>query len=127
MVLHESYRDELDKMRSNQFVRKLYSARILHNKPILGQKSELRFFIIPLINSEVFEWHRLDRVQRQFGFCQCVSQSCNRGMELHRIDQCGRVVALGGPTRPLNYVVGSAATFTTLESTSLLLDVYPVV
>ena len=44
----------------------------------------------PLICFETVEWHRLERVLRQFGLHQEIPTSCSYEQHLHRVDARGR-------------------------------------
>ena len=46
--------------------------------------------ISPLICFHIVEWHRPDRVMRQFGFRQGISQPCDNDSNLHECDLRGR-------------------------------------
>ncbi|KAL6339402.1 hypothetical protein AAG906_032934 [Vitis piasezkii] len=46
--------------------------------------------ISPLICFHIIEWHRPDRVLRQFGFCQGIPQPCDNESSLHKCDLRGR-------------------------------------
>lgn len=59
----------------------------MRDNPLLGQESDLRYAVVPLIHSKVVEWHRLDRVLRQFGLFQNVPQHFDTGVALHFIDR----------------------------------------
>ena len=44
----------------------------------------------PLICFETVEWHRLERVLRQFGLHQEIPPACSYEQQLHRVDARGR-------------------------------------
>lgn len=58
------YRDELDRMSSEQFVWQPYFNSVIQDYPQALEESRLWRAVIPMINFEVVEWHRLDRVIR---------------------------------------------------------------
>lgn len=78
------YRDELHIMQGDQFMWQPYFTRILHDNPILGQESDMWFHgsIDKLLSGRMAT---PDRVLRQFGYHQYVSQLCNTGIGLHGI------------------------------------------
>lgn len=98
------FRDELDRMQTDQFVWQPYSARILCANPMLLQDSEVWFSVVPLICSEVVEWHRPDRVLQQFGLRQHVPQLCDTGVALHGIDRRGRTAATDWALRHTTWI-----------------------
>lgn len=54
------YRDELDRMSFAQFVWGPYSNRVLQDYPQALEESQPWRAVIPMINFEVVDWHRLD-------------------------------------------------------------------
>ena len=52
--------------------------------------SDLWLTISPLICFHIVEWHRPDRVLRQFGLVQHIPEQCDTELGLHRYDLRGR-------------------------------------
>lgn len=57
-------RKKLDRMSTEQFVWQPYSSRIMQDYSQTTEESRLWRDMIPLLNFEEVEWHRLDRVMR---------------------------------------------------------------
>lgn len=98
------YRDELDRMGPDHFVWRPYSQRVLRDYPNAIHESDLWRAVSPLIYFEVVEWHRPDRVLRQFALRQQIPQECDTSAALHRYDRRGRSVSTDWTVRHAAFV-----------------------
>ncbi|XP_057971910.1 uncharacterized protein LOC131160335 isoform X2 [Malania oleifera] len=92
------YRYQLDRQRADQMIWEPYTNDMLQTLPpfcLAGR--EVWRAVVPLICFHIVEWHRPDRVMRQFGLHQPIPDPCDtrrdpRGVvsDLHDIDLRGR-------------------------------------
>ena len=85
----KAYRERLDIQNEDDVVWQLY-LDVIESLPLYctnGQASWMS--LCPLICFHIVEWHRPDRVMRQFGMTQVVPAHCEFDSELHRVDLRG--------------------------------------
>lgn len=81
------YRYTFDRLTLNEMVWIPYTPEIMSTLPtycLNGQ--DIWLTISPLICFHIIEWHRPDRVLRQFKFRQCVPPDCDTDKQLHQLD-----------------------------------------
>lgn len=85
------YRDQLDQQIDDQMIWQPYTPERLALLPDICLKDQdVWQTIAPLICFDVIEWHRPDRVLRQYGLHQGIPVSCDTEAKLHAIDKRGR-------------------------------------
>nr|POF27679.1 serine/threonine-protein phosphatase 7 long form like [Quercus suber] len=85
------YRDQLDQQTDDQMIWQPYTTERLALLPDVCVKDQHVWqTIAPLICFDVVEWHRPDRVLRQFGLHQGIPKPCDTEVKLHSIDRRGR-------------------------------------
>ncbi|KAI4296149.1 hypothetical protein L6164_036131 [Bauhinia variegata] len=85
------YRDQLDQQTDDQMIWQPYTPDLLALLPdICLRDQHVWRTIAPLICFDVIEWHRPDRVLRQFGLHQEIPMECDTEAKLHAIDKRGR-------------------------------------
>lgn len=89
-VLH-SYRYHLDRQTPNQVIWQPYTPDVIGELPeYCFSGRDIWRTVSPLICFYIVEWHRPDRVLRQFGLRQGIPVACNTRPDLHSIDLRGR-------------------------------------
>ncbi|KAL0013037.1 hypothetical protein SO802_000106 [Lithocarpus litseifolius] len=84
-------RDQLDQQTDDQMIWQPYTTVRLALLPDVCVKDQHVWqTIAPLICFDVVEWHRPDRVLRQFGLHQGIPKPCDTEVKLHSIDRRGR-------------------------------------
>ncbi|XP_010524593.1 PREDICTED: serine/threonine-protein phosphatase 7 long form homolog [Tarenaya hassleriana] len=85
------YRDQFDQQKDDQVIWKPYTPDLLAKLPLLCLSGQnIWRTVAPLICFDVVEWHRPDRVLRQFGLCQTIPAPCDNEKTLHAIDKRGK-------------------------------------
>ncbi|XP_010500321.1 PREDICTED: serine/threonine-protein phosphatase 7 long form homolog [Camelina sativa] len=85
------YRDQFDQQKDEQVIWQPYTPDLLAKIPLIcisGQN--IWRTVAPLICFDVVEWHRPDRVLRQFGLHQTIPAPCDNEKALHSIDKRGK-------------------------------------
>ncbi|RVW34266.1 Serine/threonine-protein phosphatase 7 long form-like [Vitis vinifera] len=86
-----TYRDEFDRQRSDQVLWQPYTDDILALLPdICLADQDIWRTMSPLIFFDIVEWHRPERVLRQFGLIQGIPSTPPIDSDLHSIDRRGR-------------------------------------
>lgn len=87
------YRDQLDQQKDEQVIWQPYTQDLLAKLPLICLSGQnIWRTVAPLICFDVVEWHRPDRVLRQFGLHQTVPAPCDNEKALHSIDKRGKSV-----------------------------------
>ncbi|RVW27261.1 Serine/threonine-protein phosphatase 7 long form-like [Vitis vinifera] len=85
------YRDQLDAQTQDQVLWEPYTADLIAHLPAICQADEeIWRTMSPLICFDIIEWHRPERVLRQFHMQQGIPPPCLIDMELHLVDRRGR-------------------------------------
>uniref|UniRef100_A0A1J3EXQ7 Serine/threonine-protein phosphatase 7 long form-like protein n=1 Tax=Noccaea caerulescens TaxID=107243 RepID=A0A1J3EXQ7_NOCCA len=85
------YRDQFDQQKDEQVIWQPYTPDLLAKLPIICLSGQnIWRTVAPLICFDVVEWHRPDRVLRQFGLHQAVPSPCDNEKALHAIDKRGK-------------------------------------
>ncbi|RVX23743.1 Serine/threonine-protein phosphatase 7 long form-like [Vitis vinifera] len=85
------YRDQLDAQTQDQVLWEPYTADLIAHLPAICQADEeIWRTMSPLICFDIIEWHRPERVLRQFRMQQGIPPPCLIDMELHLVDRRGR-------------------------------------
>nr|CAN62346.1 hypothetical protein VITISV_006921 [Vitis vinifera] len=81
------YRDQLDAQTHDQ----PYMGDLVAHLPVISlADQEIWRTMSPLIFFDIVEWHRPERVLRQFGLQQGIPPSCSIEQDLHSVDRRGR-------------------------------------
>ncbi|XP_022560474.2 serine/threonine-protein phosphatase 7 long form homolog isoform X3 [Brassica napus] len=87
------YRDQFDQQKDEQVIWQPYTQDLLAKLPLICLSGQnIWRTVAPLICFDVVEWHRPDRVLRQFGLHQTVPAPCDNEKALHSIDKRGKSV-----------------------------------
>ncbi|CAH8362790.1 unnamed protein product [Eruca vesicaria subsp. sativa] len=87
------YRDQFDQQKDEQVTWQPYTQDLLAKLPLICLSGQNVWrTVAPLICFDVVEWHRPDRVLRQFGLHQTVPAPCDNEKALHSIDKRGKSV-----------------------------------
>ncbi|CAA0277808.1 unnamed protein product [Arabidopsis thaliana] len=85
------YRDQFDQQKDEQVIWQPYTPDLLAKIPLICVSGEnIWRTVAPLICFDVVEWHRPDRVLRQFGLHQTIPAPCDNEKALHAIDKRGK-------------------------------------
>ncbi|CAA7014182.1 unnamed protein product [Microthlaspi erraticum] len=85
------YRDQFDQQKDEQVIWQPYTPDLLGKLPLICLSGQnIWRTVAPLICFDVVEWHRPDRVLRQFGLHQAVPSPCDNEKALHAIDKRGK-------------------------------------
>ncbi|KAL5555078.1 hypothetical protein UlMin_037314 [Ulmus minor] len=85
------YRDQLDQQTNNQMIWQPYTPERLASLPDTCVRDQHVWrTMAPLVCFDIVEWHRPDRVLRQFGLHQGIPTQCDTEVKLHAIDRRGR-------------------------------------
>ncbi|RVX06235.1 Serine/threonine-protein phosphatase 7 long form-like [Vitis vinifera] len=85
------YRDQLDAQTHDQVLWEPYMGDLVaHLLAISLADQEIWWMMSPLICFDIVEWHRPERVLRQFGLQQGIPPSCSIELDLHSVDRQGR-------------------------------------
>ncbi|RVX07230.1 Serine/threonine-protein phosphatase 7 long form-like [Vitis vinifera] len=85
------YRDQLDAQTHDQVLWESYMGDLVaHLLAISLADQEIWRTMSPLICFDIVEWHRPERVLRQFGLQQGIPLSCSIEQHLHSVDRRGR-------------------------------------
>ncbi|KAG7594433.1 Serine/threonine-specific protein phosphatase/bis(5-nucleosyl)-tetraphosphatase [Arabidopsis thaliana x Arabidopsis arenosa] len=85
------YRDQFDQQKDEQVIWQPYTPHLLAKLPLICLSGQnIWRTIAPLICFDVVEWHRPDRVLRQFGLHQTIPAPCDNEKALHAIDKRGK-------------------------------------
>ncbi|KAJ7967944.1 serine/threonine-protein phosphatase 7 long form-like [Quillaja saponaria] len=85
------YRDQLDQQTDDQMIWQPYTPERVASLPdVCLRDQHVWRTIAPLICYDAIEWHRPDRVLRQFGLRQGIPMDCDTEVKLHAIDRRGR-------------------------------------
>ncbi|KAL0797070.1 hypothetical protein Bca101_068447 [Brassica carinata] len=87
------YRDQFDQQKDEQVIWQPYTQDLLAKLPLICLSGQnIWRTVAPLICFDVVEWHRPERVLRQFGLHQTVPAPCDNEKALHSIDKRGKSV-----------------------------------
>ncbi|KAL6336065.1 hypothetical protein AAG906_010334 [Vitis piasezkii] len=87
MHVLSQYRYLLDRLMPEQIIWEPYTDDVISALPdYCTIASDLWLTISPLICFHIVEWHRPDRVLRQFGLVQHIPEQCDTELGLHRYD-----------------------------------------
>ncbi|XP_031266373.1 serine/threonine-protein phosphatase 7 long form homolog isoform X2 [Pistacia vera] len=85
------YRDQLDQQTYDQMIWQPYMSELLVSPAdVCVRDQHVWRTIAPLICFDIVEWHRPDRVLRQFGLKQGIPMQCDTEVKIHAIDRRGR-------------------------------------
>ncbi|EOA39489.1 hypothetical protein CARUB_v10008092mg [Capsella rubella] len=87
------YRDQFDQQKDEQVIWQPYTPDLLGKIPVICLSGQnIWRTVAPLICFDVVEWHRPDRVLRQFGLHQTIPAPCDNEKALHSIDKRGKSI-----------------------------------
>ncbi|RVW75039.1 Serine/threonine-protein phosphatase 7 long form-like [Vitis vinifera] len=84
------YRDQLDAQTHDQVLWEPYMGDLVAHLPAISLADQEIWRMSPLICFDIVEWHRPERVLRQFGLQQGIPPSCSIELDLHSVDRRGR-------------------------------------